>query len=106
MAAGSYQTAWIMLHRLRYAMVSPGREKLSGLVEVDETSLLKQWRSGTHQGSVGARHMDCYLDEFTFRINRRASHSRGLLFCRLLEQSVVTSPVSYQDIVHGGKHNI
>lgn len=34
---GSYQTAWAMLHRLRRAMVRPGREQLRGLVEVDET---------------------------------------------------------------------
>lgn len=36
---GSYQTAWAMLHRLRRAMVRPGREQLKGLVEVDETYL-------------------------------------------------------------------
>jgi hypothetical protein len=34
---GSYQTAWTMLHRLRRAMVRPGRDQLSGKVEVDET---------------------------------------------------------------------
>jgi hypothetical protein len=34
---GSYQTAWMMLQRLRVAMVRPGRERLSGSVEVDET---------------------------------------------------------------------
>jgi len=34
---GSYQTAWVMLHRFRRAMVRPGRELLHGLVEVDET---------------------------------------------------------------------
>lgn len=34
---GSYQTAWTMLHKLRRAMVRPGRELLSGQVEVDET---------------------------------------------------------------------
>lgn len=34
---GSYQTAWAMLHRLRSAMVRPGRDRLSGTVEVDET---------------------------------------------------------------------
>src|SRR3990172_5573665 len=34
---GSYQTAWMMLHRLRAAMVRPERERLSGRVEVDET---------------------------------------------------------------------
>ena len=33
---GSYQTAWMMLHRYRRAMVRPGRSKLSGHVEVDE----------------------------------------------------------------------
>ena len=33
----SYQTAWLWLHKLRKAMVRPGREKLSGVVEVDET---------------------------------------------------------------------
>lgn len=36
---GSYQTAWTMLHRFRQAMVRPGRERLHGLVEVDETYL-------------------------------------------------------------------
>ena len=36
---GSYQTAWTMLHRFRRAMVRPGRDKLKGLVEVDETYL-------------------------------------------------------------------
>jgi len=34
---GSYQTAWTMLHRFRRVMVTPGRDKLSGEVEVDET---------------------------------------------------------------------
>lgn len=34
---GSYQTAWAMLHRFRTAMVNPGREKLHGTVEVDES---------------------------------------------------------------------
>ena len=34
---GSYRTAWAWLHKLRRAMVRPGREKLSDEVEVDET---------------------------------------------------------------------
>ena len=37
MGFGSYQTAWLWLHKLRRAMVRQGREKLSGVVEVDET---------------------------------------------------------------------
>jgi len=32
-----YETIWIMLHKLRIAMVRPDRERLSGVVEVDET---------------------------------------------------------------------
>jgi hypothetical protein len=203
---GSYQTSWAMLHRLRRAMVRPGRERLNGKVEVDESyvgmrdpsklltgaklkshtsrslvaiavemqepkgfgrirlrripvdseryllpfvceavepgarvhtdgspayrslskhryvhhprvhlgsddpahvsmpgvhrvaSLLKRWLLGTHQGAVQPTHLDYYLDEFTFRFNRRTSRSRGLLFYRLLEQAVVTQPVTYQRI--------
>jgi AcrR family transcriptional regulator len=34
---GSYQTAWMMMHKLRRAMIRPGRDRLSGIVEVDET---------------------------------------------------------------------
>ena len=34
---GSYRTAWTWLHKLRCAMVRPGRDRLSGIVEVDET---------------------------------------------------------------------
>jgi len=36
---GGYKTAWAMLHKLRRAMVRPGRERLSGSVEADETYL-------------------------------------------------------------------
>jgi transposase-like protein len=200
---GSYQTAWTMLHKLRRAMVRPDRDRLSGVVEVDETyvggeevgtygretatkslvavaaeergkgigrirlrrvenasadslepfvtdvvepgsvvhtdgwggyvrvkdlgyehrvsnirrsgrraheemprvhrvaSLLKRWLLGTHQGAVSPEHLDYYLDEFTFRFNRRRSRRRGLLFYRLLDQAVVTAPAPYRDIVAG-----
>lgn len=201
---GSYQTAWTMLHKYRTAMVRPGRERLSGDVEVDETyvggeepgvrgrqtrkkaivviavevirprgfgrvrmrrvpdasgdslipfvceavepgsviltdgwggyndlpargytrnktvlsssgdpahvsmpavhrvaSLLKRWLLGTHQGSVHPDHLPAYLDEFTFRFNRRTSRRRGLLFYRLLQQAVVTDPTTYKAIVGG-----
>jgi transposase-like protein len=203
---GSYQTAWTWLHKLRRAMVRPGRERLSGRVEVDETyiggqesgvdgrqterkslvvigaeedgrgigrirlarvpaatkqslqgfvqqviepgsvvhtdgfaayrglkalgyqheitvlqdepepdaavrllprvhrvaSLVKRWLLGTHQGAVSPEHLDYYLDEYTFRFNRRTSRSRGKLFCRLLQQAVQVNPVPYKAIV-GGK---
>lgn len=200
---GSYQTSWTLLHKLRSAMVNPEREKLSGLVEVDETfvggvmprktvknqdnkhkavvlvavellepkgfgrvrlrhvsaatkenveqfivdvvqpgsviysdgsavysnvksngyshhrtvhlgsniaahitmpgvhrvaSLLKRWLLGAYQGAVKEKQLEYYLDEYTFRFNRRKSKSRGLLFYRLLEQAVITEPLTYENI--------
>lgn len=56
-------------------------------------SLLKRWWLGTHQGAISIEHLTYYLDEFTFRFNRRTSRSRGLLFYRLLEQAVRTEHV-------------
>lgn len=203
-----YDTAWTWLHKLRRAMVRPGRERLSGRVEVDETyvggtkvggkrgrgaekkeivaiaveihspkgfgrvrmrrvpdvsgeslvpfvcdwvqagseiltdgwrgynalgdhgytrtktvlsdtadpahvampgvhriaALLKRWLLGTHQGGVSAKHLDYYLDEYTFRFNRRTSRARGLLFHQLMEQAATTGPTRYCDLV-GGNHN-
>jgi hypothetical protein len=64
-------------------------------------SLLKRWILGTHQGSVGFEHLQSYLEEFTFRFNRRMSKSRGLVFRRLLEQAVVTGPIIDSNIAHG-----
>ena len=69
-------------------------------------SLLKRWLLGTHQGSVQSHQLEYYLDEFTFRFNRRSSQSRGLLFYRLLEQAVVTKRVTYRDIAGNEKHNM
>ena len=62
-------------------------------------SLLKRWLLGTHQGAVRPEHLDAYLDEYTFRFNRRTSRARGLLFYRLLEQAVQTPPAPYNDII-------
>lgn len=64
-------------------------------------SLLKRWILGTHQGSVLPLHLQSYLEEFTFRFNRRTSRSRGLVFRRLIEQAVITKPTSMEDIIHG-----
>ena len=204
---GSYKTAWAMLHKLRRAMVRPGRDPLAGVVEVDEAywggeetgatgrqtelktsiivaaeedgngigrirlrtipdvskaslhgfirqaiapgstvrtdgwpayrgldgyvhdrqvqshqpeeehllprahrviSLLKRWLLGTHQGAVSPEHLDDYLDEFTFRFNRRTSKFRGKLFYRLAQQAMQTDPVPFailvkpQPVVQGG----
>ena len=197
-----YKTAWAMLHKLRRAMVRPGRDLLAGRIEVDESyvggeeeglpgrlnlkkalivvaaqedgpgigrigmrqiidasgeslisfvrasvapgsvvhtdgwagyfplessgyhhevtilkrkkktpsellprvdrvvSLLKRRLLGTHQGAVSKKHLDYYLDEFTFRFNRRRSESRGRLFFRLVQQAVAVDPAPYEGIVH------
>lgn len=47
---GSYQTAWAMLHRLRSVLVRPGRDRLAGRVEVDETFI-----GGEEPGLSGGR---------------------------------------------------
>jgi transposase-like protein len=198
----SYETAWAWLHKLRRAMVRPGRELLSGRIEVDECylggleeglpgglnlektlvvvaaqedgsgigrirmrqvvdasaeslipfvqdsaapgsiihtdgwlgylplekngyehkvtllrgkkktasqllprvhrviALLKRWLMGTHQGAVSHKHLDYYLDEFTFRFNRRRSENRGKLFFRLAQQAVAVEPVPLDRILH------
>jgi transposase-like protein len=62
-------------------------------------ALIKRWLLSTHQGSFSGKHLDYYLDEYTFRFNRRASRSRGMLFYRLVEQAVRTSPLPYRQIV-------
>jgi hypothetical protein len=62
-------------------------------------SLVKRWILGTHHGSVQPGHLDAYLDEFVFRFNHRTSASSGMLFYRLLQQSVVTDPVTYESVV-------
>jgi transposase-like protein len=196
---GSYKTAWAMLHKLRRAMVRPGRERLSGRVEVDEAfwgaeepgmkggretehkaliitaverkgskmgrvrlhfipdtdritlhtfirdsvepgstvytdglqayrelvgyrherqiqqhqrpgdyvlphvhriiSLLRRWLMGTHQGAIAHAHLDDYLNEFTFRFNRRLSASRGKLFYRLVQQAAQVPHHAFADII-------
>lgn len=195
---GSYQTAWVWMHKLRTAMVRPGRDRLSGTVEVDETliggamsgkrgrgaegkelvlvavedkgsnsigrirlkhiadasgptlkkaiaemvepgstirtdgwrgynnlkdykhivvmhdevepgqdptplvhriaSLLKRWLLGTHQGGQQFSHLHYYLDEYTFRFNRRTSRSRGKLFLRLVQQSLQVDPAPFTSL--------
>jgi transposase-like protein len=62
-------------------------------------SLLKRWLLGTHQGAVRPEHLDYYLDEFTFRFNRRKSTSRGKLFFRLAQQAVQIDPVPLDALI-------
>ena len=61
-------------------------------------SLLKRWLLGTHQGAVQHSHLEYYLDEYTFRFNRRTSKSRGLLFYRLVSQAIDLEPISETEL--------
>src|SRR6266704_3594292 len=138
-----YETAWTMLHKLRRAMVRPGRDLLTGRVEVDECYIggLEEGLPGRlnldkalivvaaqedgpgigrirmrqivdasaqslvpfAQGAVSHKHLDYYLDEFTFRFNRRRSKSRGKLFFRLVQQALAVEPVPLDRILHPGR---
>jgi transposase-like protein len=64
-------------------------------------TLLKRWILGTHQGSVTPAHLQSYLEEYTFRFNRRSSDSRGLVFRRLMEQAVVAGPLTEAELTFG-----
>jgi len=77
----------------------PAHVSIPGVHRV--SSLLKRWILGTHQGSVVPNHLQSYLEEFTFRFNRRTSRSRGLVFRRLIEQAVVTGPITENDVIYG-----
>ena len=64
-------------------------------------ALLKRWLLGTLQGGIQHQHLDYYLDEFTFRFNRRRSRARGLLFHRLAQQAVAVGPAPHHVITSG-----
>ena len=82
--------------------------KLAHLV----ASLLKRWLLETHQGGVSHEHLAYYLDEYTFRFNRRTSKHRGKLFYRLLQNAVQIQPITYDEMAlnirgpNPTKHNI
>ena len=78
---------------------SPAHVTMPGVHRV--ASLVKRWILGTHHGAVQPEHLDAYLDEFVFRFNRRTSGSRGMLFYRLMQQAVVTAPVTYRSVIEG-----
>lgn len=79
----------------------PAHVSMAGVHRV--AALVQRWILGTHHGSVQPDHLDAYLDEFVFRFNRRTSSSRGMLFYRLLQQAVLTAPVTYANVVRKTK---
>ena len=74
--------------------IADGEEILPNVHRI--ASLLKRWLLGTHQNYIGEQYLSYYLDEYTFRYNRRKSKSRGLLFQRIVEQGVIHVPVEYK----------
>lgn len=98
---------YINLAKLGYThqprIASPVRhEKSKALPRVHRVAaLLKRWLLGIHHGSFSKKQLANYLDEFTFRFNRRLSPDRGMLFYRLVQQAVQVEPVPLRDIKRG-----
>jgi transposase-like protein len=67
-------------------------------------SLFKRWLLGTHQGALSRKQLDSYLDEFTFRFNRRTSRYRWKLFYRLMAQAVAVESAPYFRLVAGSTY--
>lgn len=61
-------------------------------------SLLKRWILGTHHGRVELTHLHYYLDEYTFRFNRRRFRSRGKLFYTLMHQALLVHPAPLKSL--------
>ena len=62
-------------------------------------SLLKRWLLGTHAGAVSDKHLQAYLDEFTFRYNRRKTNGVGRIAARVIEKLVVHPPRTMRQII-------
>lgn len=53
---GSYKSAWLLLHKLRRAMVDPERQRLAGIVEVDETTISYRTKDDPIASNPGRSH--------------------------------------------------
>ena len=84
---------------VQFGSGDPAHVSMPGIHRI--VSLFKRVLLSTHQGAVRGKHLDYYLDEYTFRFNRRTSKSRGLLFYRLMEQAVETETTTFRAIVDG-----
>ena len=62
-------------------------------------SLLKRWLLGTHAGGVRDKHLQAYLDEFTFRYNRRKTKGTVRIAARVLEGVVAHGPRTMRQII-------
>ena len=62
-------------------------------------SLAKRWLLGTHHGAVSQKHLPAYLEEFTFRFNRRTAKSISHRFARVIEHAVQRPPTTYRALI-------
>jgi hypothetical protein len=81
--SASLHQGYLAFRKLPAPRLMKAHELLPGVHRV--ASLVKRWLLGIHQGSVEVDHLQAYLDEFTFRFNRRRSWARGMLFYRLIQ---------------------
>lgn len=86
-------------HEVRF--VGGSREAATELLQHVHRAiaLLKRWLLGTHQGAVRLKHLQHYLDEFAFRLNRRKSRHVGKIFYRLVQGASATPPTRYWNLV-------
>jgi Zn ribbon nucleic-acid-binding protein len=63
------------------------------------TSLLKRWLLGTHAGAVRPKHLQAYLDEFTFRHNRRKTDGVARIAARVIENLVAKPPLTMRRLI-------
>jgi hypothetical protein len=92
------QDAAAALVALGYLVPAEGDDEPDLACGTDVAARLHRWLDATYSGAVSTAQLDWYLDEFTFRFNRRRATHRGLLFYRLLEESVVTPPLTYRSV--------
>jgi transposase-like protein len=85
------------IHRVIKSSVDVGTNDKNMLPNVHLiSSLIKRWLLGTYQGALSPEYLDYYLDEYTFRFNRRKSNHRGKLFYRLIQQAAQIEPKSFK----------
>ncbi len=63
------------------------------------SALIKRWWLGTFHGSMSTKHMPAYLEDFTFRFNRRTTAGIGRITARLLHLAVNAKPITRDEIV-------
>jgi len=91
--------AWPVGTQLECAACGRQTSVTAGTIFQGTRTPLPTWLLGTHQGAVSRAHLDYYLDEFTFRFNRRTVRHRGKLFYRLVQQTVAIGPAPYPSLV-------